>query len=55
MDYYQKYLKYKTKYLELKKQLGLGSDKCSQCSCTSYVATNRPNNMTCINCKHSKH
>jgi hypothetical protein len=29
MDYYNKYLKYKKKYLELKKQLGTGiGDKC---------------------------
>ena len=36
MDYYSKYIKYKTKYLELKKQLG-GINKCHFCGCTNFV------------------
>ncbi len=29
VDYYSKYLKYKSKYTELKKQIGAGSGKCT--------------------------
>ncbi len=36
VDYYSKYLKYKSKYLELKAQLGSGVGKCKTCSCRSF-------------------
>ena len=34
VDYYSKYLKYKSKYLELKAQIGLGKDCAGKSCCT---------------------
>ena len=54
MDYYQKYLKYKTKYLELKKQLG---GKCNKCRCPNSFSTREQNKSPpelCGSCNHSK-
>ncbi len=43
VDYYSKYMKYKSKYLELKKQIG-GVQKCyfknddnKECICTQFI------------------
>ncbi len=38
VDYYKKYLKYKSKYLELKNQIGTGLYKCmhKDCDCKTY-------------------
>ena len=38
--YYEKYLKYKSKYLELKKTMvGAGKHACNICTCTDFVGT----------------
>jgi len=50
VDYYSKYLKYKSKYIELKKKLGGGLGSCqsikkdgSDCDCIKYTSdTNKP-------------
>ena len=47
MDYYQKYIKYKTKYIQLK---GSGNGKCKICKCDRFTAENF--NQKC-NCTHS--
>lgn len=44
MDYYQKYLKYKAKYLELKKQLE-GGDKCDDKECDMTKNWCKPEKM----------
>lgn len=46
--YYKKYIKYKTKYLQLKKIVGSGIKKCK---CNKY---NSGNNNNCSNCGHGK-
>ena len=54
MDYYQKYLKYKTKYLELKNQLQTGGAKkcCAHnCECSSYE--HDKSRDICV-CRHSQ-
>jgi hypothetical protein len=57
--YYEKYLKYKTKYLELKKSMGGGGKKCNICifkpegeKCNGFVPIS-VNLLTC-KCGHSK-
>jgi hypothetical protein len=51
MDYYKKYIKYKTKYIQLKNKLkGSGHGECKMCSCKSFSAENF--NQNCI-CAHS--
>ncbi len=40
MDYYSKYLKYKSKYLELKAQLGSGGTQISKLKCLAYITIN---------------
>ncbi len=44
MDYYQKYLKYKTKYLELKKTIGGNPDK----ECIDLHAVTECNESKCV-------
>jgi hypothetical protein len=55
MDYYAKYIKYKTKYLELKKQIetGGGWGGCTEikCKCKEFKATTWKE--PCTTCKHS--
>jgi len=48
MDYYQKYLKYKTKYLELKAQLGGVGGKCDMCK---EYNNNKCPKLRCTMCK----
>ncbi len=48
-NYYQKYLKYKSKYLELKKQLGGADDK----HCYNYDKT--PTHKGCLKCCEDRH
>lgn len=48
MDYYLKYIKYKTKYITLKKKLkGSGHGKCKKCVCDKFSAENFNQNCTC--------
>ena len=59
MDYYQKYLKYKTKYLELKKQLGSGKMTCQKCTgidsmCKSYGGRRTFKDGKCTLCNHDE-
>jgi len=60
MDYYQKYLKYKTKYLELKAQLGgVGGKKtCMKCKttdpCKDYGGRRIFKDGICQQCKHNE-
>jgi len=61
MDYYAKYIKYKTKYLELKKQMD-GSGNCApgkrkgctyiNCTCPKFVMNGTSRECTRENCKH---
>jgi len=37
IDYRQKYLKYKAKYLELKKQMGGWKGPCTECNCKMFT------------------
>ncbi len=50
IDYYSKYLKYKSKYLELKAQMGRGKEFCFSCSCNKFVGNTDMG--PCGNCKH---
>lgn len=51
MDYHQKYLKYKIKYIQLKNKLdGTGHGKCKHCECNKFSNINF--NEKCI-CGHS--
>jgi hypothetical protein len=55
MDYYAKYLKYKKKYLNLKKlsiQEASGHGKCThyKCNCDGFIAENF--NQKCTRCEH---
>ncbi len=60
VDYYSKYLKYKSKYLELKAQLGGADGKCvgyiktKKCDCKSYNgdSPNEENKNPICNCTH---
>ncbi len=57
IDYYSKYLKYKSKYLELKAQLGSGYGNCEveDCKCKKYYGPKQTReNFTpkCITCTH---
>lgn len=60
MDYYKKYLKYKAKYLELKRQLEGGYwGKCQykSCNCQTFKSSKlidiMPNpDSRCTNCNH---
>jgi len=52
MDYYKKYLKYKTKYIQLKKnQNASGHGHCKQCDCDRFDAENF--NQSCKKCNHT--
>ncbi len=45
VDYYSKYLKYKSKYLELQAQIGGDYGQCTQCNCKKFTCKsycNRP-------------
>ena len=52
MDYYAKYVKYKTKYFNLvnSPQSGFGHSNCKKCNCVNFIAENF--NQHC-NCTHS--
>ena len=54
--YYKKYLKYKTKYLELKKSMeGGGIHRCKQCTCTDFVGKSFENRCNNTNgCRHMR-
>jgi hypothetical protein len=58
IDYKLKYLKYKSKYLELKAQIGSGNYKCFECAkCAKYQGekpneTNSDPKCTREGCKH---
>ena len=58
VDYYSKYLKYKAKYLELKKQMG-GEDKpsscCIICNCIEYNKTEINYEFYLCSCGHPSH
>lgn len=63
MDYHQKYLKYKTKYLELKAQLGKGGTsrkpivtgpcQITDCVCMKFIRNNKDNLCSNTGCGHS--
>ncbi len=50
IDYYSKYLKYKSKYLELKSQMGSGNEFCFSCKCEKFVSNKQMG--PCENCTH---
>ncbi len=50
VDYYSKYLKYKSKYLELKEQIGGGS--CTLCNCSSFKGKGLECNRN--SCQHGR-
>ena len=54
--YYKKYLKYKTKYLELQKSMdGGGTGKCKTCKmCLKYSGDGTQNCTTCM-CSFANH
>lgn len=52
VDYYQKYLKYKAKYLKLKNQIGSGRGRCKKCNCKGFRESYGNSNI--CSCKHNK-
>jgi hypothetical protein len=53
--YYQKYLKYKSKYLELKKSMiGAGTGGCKKCSCPKWGGYSTTRYPQCANCPHTQ-
>ena len=54
--YYEKYLKYKSKYLELKKyMIGTGIHSCKKCTCTDFVGKSYENRCSNRNgCTHTR-
>ena len=59
MDYYQKYLKYKAKYLELKRRLDGGNNflcvsfcNVNNCKCKQFTAENWKSKCTNKKCGH---
>ena len=52
VDYKEKYLKYKAKYLDLKAQLNIvGGGKCEKCSCKGFTKGSK---LTDCKCGHGR-